>query len=132
MTFDQLGELIKSGYTQSQIEQIGKIFDIKQAADPAPSPDPAPTPSPSPAPSPEAPATPTPSAPPPPADKVTAATPAPDPAASDSETVTLLKQLLGIVQTNNINSMGMKREAENVDAAEILAEILTPTQKPNK
>lgn len=110
MTFNQMAALIKSGYTESQIKELYTIF-----TDPSPAPAPAtpvePTPAPAPAPTP----TPTASAPRQDTDTKTA---------EESETVKLLREMLGLIQTNNINSIGHNGGKEEETAESILAKIL--------
>lgn len=102
-------QLLQAGYTPDQIAPL--------MSDPTPTPDPAPTPVPDPAPAP---------APDP------AQAPAPDPAPAqapapaENEVQSMLRQIIGMMQGNNINT-NTQPPAQTVDAADALASILTPT-----
>lgn len=134
MTFDQIAGLIKAGLTEDQIKTVMGIFpDTNPAPNPTPAPDPTPapvpTPAPSPAPSPAANSQPpvaAPAANTSPAPSTTPAAPA-----AESETVALLREMLGLVRQNNINSLGNTPPAEK-DGAQVLAEILNPTPTTKK
>ena len=148
MTFDQIAGLIKAGLTEDQIKTVMGIFpDTNPAPNPTPAPDPTPapvpTPAPSPAPSPAPVPTPAPSPAPSPAANSqppvaalaanTSPAPSTTPAApaAESETVALLREMLGLVRQNNINSLGNTPPAEK-DGAQVLAEILNPTPTTKK
>lgn len=133
-TFDQFAALIKAGYTQNQIMELNKIMEPNTpvpAPAPAvaePSPAPAPVPNPAPATPDLTPADATPAAP----QQAAATTPGTAPAA-ESETVTLLKEMLGIIQKGNINTIGVMNQPKPEDGAEILATILGgPTTQKGK
>lgn len=143
MNFDQLANLIKAGFNEEQIRSIGSIMDTGTGTGtntPTNTPTPTPTPT----------ATPTPAAPSgsnsvtPPA-QATPSTPAASrPESGDtgttanstgasatnaeSETVTLLKEMLGLIQKGNINTVGAGALPEQT-GADVLAEILNPTPK---
>lgn len=148
MTFDQLSSLIKAGFSEQQIKTVLETFgNSTPAPSGSPTTDPTratvPTPKPEPSPAPVGGAlpgaaqypTPSPAANSPqpvttPAANTTPA-PTPSPAASptaptqESETVALLREMLGLVRQNNINSIGNTPPAEK-DGAQVLAEILNP------
>lgn len=131
MNFEQLSGLIKAGFTEEQIRNIGTIMGTGTGTNTN-------TPTPTP--------TPTPTATPTPTDKPTdnpTTTPADKPGEStdggtqtsaaqspkaESETVTLLKEMLGLIQKGNINGVGTGTIPEQT-GADVLAEILNPTPK---
>ena len=104
MTREQLNALINLGFTGDQILAINDAGK-KPTPSANPNPNPDPTPSPNPAP---------------------AANPAP-PAAdgNESETVKMLKEMLGLMQKGAINGMSVNNVPEK-DAADILADIIDP------
>ena len=133
LTYDQIKTLAAANLTNDQFNAISSLFaevattpaasaPTPSLQDPAPTaaptPDPTPTPAPDPAPDPiqTAAATGT-SAP----GSAAAATTPP----AESETVQLLREMLGLIQKNNINSLGgTPPAAETADA--ILAKIINP------
>lgn len=122
MTFNQMAALIKSGYTESQIKELYTIF-----TDPSPAPAPATPVEPTPAPAPEPTTSPAPTPAPAPTPTPTASAPRQDTdtkTAEESETVKLLREMLGLIQTNNINSIGHNGGKEEETAESILAKIL--------
>ena len=125
ITFDQLTELIKAGCTQDQIQLINRMMDGSQKPNTDPSPDPAPDaktdPKPEPAPTnPDANKDPSP-APDPTPEKPTDA-PAP---AEESETVKMLKEMLGIMQKGALNTL-QQNQPKTQTAEQILASVLNP------
>ena len=153
MNFNQLANLIKAGFNEEQIRSIGSIMDTGTSTNtgtntgtntntPAPTTTALQTPPVTPAPTSD-PAT-------PPATGGTLASAAQSttggtlasaaqsttpPAesggtdkAGESETVTLLKEMLGIIQKGNINTVGTGAAAQET-GADVLAEILNPTPK---
>ena len=129
MKFDTIISLVKEGYTEEQIRQIEKIMDGEGGTKTSPAPAPAP------APTPEKPVdtdkTPAPAATP--KDKPQAGTAKPDANTADinkeeSETVTLLREMLGLIQKGNINnlSQSMDKPSEQMDGAAVLASIINP------
>lgn len=139
MNFNQLANLIKAGFNEEQIRSIGSIMDTGTSTNtgtntgtntntPAPTTTALQTPPVTPAPTSD-PAT-------PPATGGTLASAAQSttpPAesggtdkAGESETVTLLKEMLGIIQKGNINTVGTGAAAQET-GADVLAEILNPT-----
>lgn len=110
-------QLLQAGYTPDQIAPL--------MSDPTPTPDPAPTPVPDPAP---APAPDPAQAPAPDPAQATAPDPAPAqaPAPAENEVQSMLRQIIGMMQGNNINT-NTQPPAQTVDAADALASILTPT-----
>lgn len=115
MTFEQLAGLIKAGYTEEQIRNIGTIMGTGTSTGTGTD-----TPTP----------TPTPTDTPTPADKPTPTDNPTDPPKAESETVTLLKEMLGLIQKGNINGVGTGTIPEQT-GADVLAEILNPTPKTN-
>lgn len=133
LTYDQIKTLAAANLTDDQYNAISSLFAdaaTSQAAsalspipsDPAPTaaptPDPTPTPTPDPAPDtlPTAAATGT---------SARGSTPAAAAPNAESETVQLLREMLGLIRTNNINSLGgTPPAAESADA--ILAKIINP------
>lgn len=147
ITFDQLSALIKAGYTQEQITTINSIMSQPQnatapaTAAPNPSPTPSPTPTPNNPVSFPAPATATIHAPVP----VPAAPQATDSGTApktdtvvdggknnESETLGLLKEMLGLMQKGNINGISTQELPKPADGAQILAEILNPQPEQQK
>lgn len=115
MNFEQLSSLIKAGFNEEQIRNIGTIMGTGTGTNTnAPTPTPTLTPTPTPTPT----DTPT--------DKPTDP-PTPEPKA-ESETVTLLREMLGLIQRGNINTVGTGTIPEQT-GADVLAEILNPTPK---
>lgn len=121
ITFEQLTELIKAGCTQDQIQLINRMMDGTEKPEPTPSqdaktdpkpepakkdPDPTPSPDPKPDPDPEKP------------------TDAP-PAAEESETIKMLKEMLGIMQKGAINNL-QQNQPKTQTAEQILASVLNP------
>ena len=151
MNFDQLANLIKAGFNEEQIRSIGSIMDTGTSTNtgtntgtntntPAPTTTALPTPTVTPAPGgtlpSAAPSTTPPATPPatttPPAESggtdkkggtLTSAA-----LSGESETVTLLKEMLGIIQKGNINTVGTGTAAQET-GVDVLAEILNPTPK---
>lgn len=139
MKFDQLAGLIKAGFNEDQIRSIGAIMDAGTGTNTGTNTDTnTETPTPTPA-TPSAPNSVTPSAP------AAPSTPAESPRESgdtgtnanstagtagnaESETVSLLKEMLGIIQKGNINSVGTGTAAQET-GVDVLAEILNPTPK---
>lgn len=103
--------LLNMGYSQDDISAL----DNSPAADPTLAPAPAADPTPAPAPA----ADPTPAPAP-------AADPAPAQARTENETQTLLREILGMMRTNNINT-NAQPPAQAMDATAALASILAPT-----
>ena len=151
MNFDQLAGLIKAGFNEEQIRSIGSIMDGATLSGAARStgtstntgtntntPTPTPTATPTPA------AQSAPNSVTPPASATPSTPAASRPASGDtgttanstgvsatnaeSETVTLLKEMLGLIQKGNINSVGTGTMSEQT-GADVLAEILNPTPK---
>lgn len=137
MNFNQLANLIKAGFNEEQIRSIGSIMDTGTSTNtgtntgtntntPAPTTTALQTPPVTPAPTSD-PATP-PATPP----ASTPATSAPESSGTDkngeSETVTLLKEMLGMMQKGNINAVGTGAAAHET-GVDVLAEILNPTPK---
>ena len=135
MKFDQLAGLIKAGFNEEQIRSIGAIMDTGTGTNTG-------TNTGTPTPTPTGTALPTPTVTPAPA---TPSTPAESPHESgdtgtnanstagtagnvESETVSLLKEMLGIIQKGNINSVGTGAAAQET-GVDVLAEILNPTPK---
>lgn len=106
ITFQQLSDFIKSGYTEDQIKDINRIMSGSAEANPTTSPAPAPAPAPEPS-------------TPPDADPKN-----PKPAAEESETVTMLKEMLGLMRKGNIN-IGRDGTPEE-KAEDILASLINP------
>lgn len=145
MNFDQLANLIKAGFNEEQIRSIGSIMDTGTNTStntgtntgtntPAPTTTALPTPTVTPAAggtltsaakSTSAPETPPASAP------ATTTPPAESGGtdkAGESETVTLLKEMLGLIQKGNINTVGTGATTQET-GVDVLAEILNPTPK---
>lgn len=145
ITFDQLSALIKAGYTQEQITTINSIMSQPQnatapaTAAPNPSPTPSPTPTPNNPLSFPAPATvpapvPVPAAP---QDADSGTAPKTDTVVdggknNESETLGLLKEMLGLMQKGNINGISTQELPKPADGAQILAEILNPQPEQQK
>lgn len=133
ITFDQFSELIKAGCNEEQIKIINRMMDGSQNPNTDPSPDPAPDAKTDPKPEPAKPdenkdpsPAPDPSAH---ADASTNPTPekptdAPTPA-EESETVKMLKEMLGLMQKGALNTLQQKTP-ENQSAEQILASVLNP------
>ena len=147
--FEQLGELYKSGFTPAQVQSIIKIMGTGTSTGTAAGTGTdTNTNTPTNTPTPGAPTTPTtapttaptiPNNQPQPAEKkpettaansgsVSGSTPAGPEKAEQSETVTLLREMLGLIQKGNINQMTGTTTAPT-DGAEVLASILNPTTK---
>lgn len=135
MNFDQLANLIKAGFNEEQIRSIGSIMDTGTSTNtgtntgtntntPAPTTTALQTPPVTPAPTSD-PAT-------PPATPPATTTPPAESGGTDkageSETVTLLKEMLGMMQKGNINAVGTGAAAQET-GVDVLAEILNPTPK---
>lgn len=135
MNFEQLAGLIKAGFNEEQIKNIGSIMGTGTSTNTGTN-----TPTPTPAPTTTALQTPTVT----PAPTSTKETPPTTPPASttppaessgtdkagESETVTLLKEMLGLIQKGNINTVGTGAAAQET-GVDVLAEILNPTPKTN-
>ena len=123
MNFSQVAELIKQGFTEEQIRAVYTVMGRDAVTDTntntnTSTPTSTPTPTPAPA-----------------AATVTVQSPAPaqtSPAGgqnpAESETITLLKEMLGLIRKGNIDTMGGVGAPEP-DASDVLAEILNPTPK---
>lgn len=131
ITFDQLTELIKAGCTQDQIQLINRMMDGSEKPKTDPSPDPAKDaktdPKPEPAktdPSAHAGASTNtdPSPAPDPTPDPTKSEPAP---AEESETVKMLKEMLGIMQKGALNTL-QQNQPKTQTAEQILASVLNP------
>lgn len=129
MNFDQLAGLIKAGFNEEQIRNIGSIMDTgtntntnTNTPTPTPTTTALQTPTVTPAPTSTQETTPatTPASTTPPAESTDKA--------GESETVTLLKEMLGLIQKGNINSVGAVTMPDQT-GADVLAEILNPTPK---
>ena len=125
MKFDQLAGLIKAGFNEEQIRNIGAIMDTgtntgTNTGTPTPTPTGTALPTPTVTPSPAT----------PPADKPAEQGPESGTAAEnpENETVTLLKEMLGIIRKGNIGGMG-GGTLDQPTGADVLAEILNPTPK---
>ena len=157
MNFDQLAGLIKAGFNEEQIRNIGAVMDTgtgtgtntpTETNTGTPTGTNTPTPTPTGA-APSVPPSVTPAAP------VTPSTPAASPLGSgdtgtnaqstggnggtlasaaqsagnaESETVSLLKEMMGLIRTGNINTLGGGALVQPT-GADVLAEILNPTPK---
>lgn len=102
MTKEQLDGLIKLGYTADQIIAINaaaKAAKPDQTPAPITNPDPTPAPTPTPNPAPEAPA--------------------------ESETVKLIKEMMGMMRNGMINGLSGQAAPEK-SASDILADIIDP------
>ena len=157
MNFDQLAGLIKAGFNEEQIRNISSIMDTGTSTNTGtntPTHTPTGTALPTPAVTPggtlpsaaqSAPITPsapnsvTPTAPNAPSTPAASPRDSGDTGATangtgeaartaESETVTLLKEMLGLIQKGNINSVGTGAVQEQT-GADVLAEILNPTPK---
>lgn len=141
MNFNQLANLIKAGFNEEQIRSIGSIMDTGTSTNtgtntgtntntPAPTTTALPTPTVTPAPTSD------PATPPATGGTLPSATQSTTPPAEsggtdkagESETVTLLKEMLGIIQKGNINTVGTGAAAQET-GVDVLAEILNPTPK---
>ena len=109
MTKEQLNALINLGFSGEQILAINDAGKAKAVPNANVTPTPTPNPTPNPNPNPN--------------------TPAPDPNATptpnESETVKMLKEMLGLMRAGNINGIGITPPVEK-DASDILAEIIDP------
>ena len=141
MNFDQLANLIKAGFNEEQIRSIGSIMDTGTSTNtgtntkaPTPAPTttalPTPTVTPAPATAPETkPATrPATSAPESGGTDKASGTLTSAAQSGESETVTLLKEMLGLIQKGNINMVGTGAASQET-GVDVLAEILNPTPK---
>ena len=143
MNFDQLANLIKAGFNEEQIRSIGSIMDTgtntstntgTNTNTPTPAPTttalPTPTVTPAPATAPETkPATrPATSAPESSGTDKASGTLTSAAQSGESETVTLLKEMLGLIQKGNINTVGTGAASQET-GVDVLAEILNPTPK---
>ena len=145
MNFNQLANLIKAGFNEEQIRSIGSIMDTGTSTNtgtntgtntntPAPTTTALQTPPVTPAPTSD-PATP-PATPPATGGTLASAAQSTTPPAEsggtdkagESETVTLLKEMLGIIQKGNINTVGTGAAAQET-GVDVLAEVLNPTPK---
>lgn len=99
MTKEQLNALINLGFSGEQIIAINDAGKTKAVpnANATPTPNPTPTPN----------------------------TTTPDPTPAESETVKMLKEMLGLMRAGNVNTLGTNPPAEK-DASDILAEIIDP------
>ena len=143
MNFDQLANLIKAGFNEEQIRSIGSIMDTGTNTGtntPAPTSTALPTPTVTPAP------TSTQKTPPATGGTLASAAQSTTPPAEsggtdkasgtltsaaqsgESETVTLLKEMLGLIQKGNINTVGTGAASQET-GVDVLAEILNPTPK---
>lgn len=131
MKFEQLAGLIKAGFNEEQIRNIGSIMDTGTTTGTG-------TNTPTPTPAPTTTALPTPTVTPAPTDKP-ADKPATPPAKQgpesgttnqnpENETVTLLKEMLGLIRKGNIGGMG-GGALDQPTGADVLAEVLNPTPK---
>lgn len=143
MNFEQLSGLIKAGFNEEQIRSIGSIMGTgtntstntgTNTNTPAPTMTALPTPTVTPAPTsaPEIPPA-TPPASTPGGTLASAAQSTTPPAqstdkAGESETVTLLKEMLGLIQKGNINTIGTGGNTQET-GVDVLAEILNPEPK---
>lgn len=145
MKFDNIIKLVKLGYTETQIKQIEEILDSgNMTTNPTPTPIPTPTPAPAnPAPINTAP-TPTPTTAAPTTEAPRAAETEKDADANanknepannpinkeESETVTLLKEMLGLIQKGNINTLSQQsmNNPTDLDGAAVLASIINPKE----
>ena len=125
LNFDQFSELIKAGCTQDQIQLINRMMDGTEKPKTDPSPDPALEVKTDPKPEP-APTNPDTNKDPKPAPK-----PDPDPIksepapADESETVKMLKEMLGIMQKGALNTL-QQNQPKTQTAEQILASVLNP------
>ena len=133
MNFEQLSGLIKAGFNEEQIRSIGSIMDTgtntgtktgtnTNTPTPAPTTTALPTPTVTPAP------TSTKETPPASAPATTTPPAQSTDKAGESETVTLLKEMLGLIQKGNINTVGTGAAAQET-GVDVLAEILNPEPK---
>lgn len=123
MKFEQLAGLIKAGFNEEQIRNIGSIMDTGTNT-------PTGTDTPTPTPTPTTTALPTPTVTPAPTDKPAEQGPESGTANQnpENETVTLLKEMLGLIRKGNIGGMG-GGALDQPTGADVLAEILNPTPK---
>lgn len=123
MKFEQLAGLIKAGFNEEQIRNIGSIMDTGTNT-------PTGTDTPTPTPTPTTTALPTPTVTPAPTDKPAEQGPESGTANQnpENETVTLLKEMLGLIRKGNIDGMG-GGALDQPTGADVLAEILNPTPK---
>ena len=101
MTKEQLNALINLGFSGEQIIAINDAGKTKAVPNANATPTPTPTPNPTPN------------------------TTTPDPTPAESETVKMLKEMLGLMRAGNVNTLGMNPPVEK-DASDILAEIIDP------
>lgn len=143
MKFDNIIKLVKLGYTETQIKQIEEILDSGNGNTNT---NPTPTPTPNPAPAVPAPINtapiPTPTTTAKTTDAPRAAETEKDTGANknepannpinkeESETVTLLKEMLGIIQKGNINTLSQQsmNNPTELDGAAVLASIINPKE----
>lgn len=130
LNFEQFTALVKAGCNEEQIKVINNLF----SGEPAPAPA-NPNPNPTPNPNPPAPVNPEPA--PRPADVNPNPNPNPNPkptapanaatnnAPAESETVKMLKEMLGLMQKGAINNIQIK-QPETQTAEQILASVLEP------
>lgn len=151
MKFDNIIKLVKLGYTETQIKQIEEILDSGNGntnTNPTPTPIPNPIPTQTPAPAVPAPINTAPIPTPTTAAKTTDAPraaetekdadananknePANNPInKEESETVTLLKEMLGLIQKGNINTLSQQstNNPTDLDGAAVLASIINPKE----
>lgn len=137
MKFEQLAGLIKAGFNEEQIRNIGSIMDTGTNTGTG-------TNTPTPTPTPTTTALQTPTVTPAPTDKPGGTLPSADQSATppaekgpesgtinqnpETETVTLLKEMLGLIRKGNISGMG-GGALDQPTGADVLAEILNPTPK---
>ena len=95
MTREQFNALINLGFTGDQILAIANTGKQAEAKPAEPVPEAKPT------------------------------EPAPEVKTEENETVKMLKEMLGLMKTNNINSLSMNPEPEKT-GADILADIIDP------
>lgn len=141
MNFDQLANLIKAGFNEEQIRNIGSIMDTGTGTSTNTGTN-TNTPTLTPTTTPTTPSVPNSVTPPASATPSTPAASRPESGDTgttvnstgasatnaESETVTLLKEMLGLIQKGNINSVGTGAMPEQT-GADVLAEILNPTPK---
>lgn len=148
MKFDSIIKLVKLGYSETQIKQIEEILDSGNGnTNTNPNPNPNPNPAPAvPAPINTAPI-PTPTTAAPTNEAPRAAETGKDADANanknepannpinkeESETVTLLKEMLGLIQKGNINTLSQQsmNNPTDLDGAAVLASIINPKEVKN-
>ena len=129
MNFDQLAGLIKAGFNEEQIKNIGSIMDTGTGTGTktdTPTPTPTPTDEPKPTDTPKPADTPKPTDTPKPVEQGPASGATNPPA--ENETVMLLKEMLGLIRKGNIDGMG-GGTLNQPTGSDVLAEILNPTPK---